>query len=502
MLCHLGLFEGGRNTAWELSSILCLKSQAYIDKKILPSKTSNIDSRSQTVILTQRSSVSSSSLSPKSLLQRSHYLQPSFLSTPHHTIRLPTRTPTMADLTPDQRFSLITSNLAEILNPEIIQDVLFTHKRPLKIYWGTAITGRPHCAYFVPMLKIAQFLRAGCEVKLLLADLHGLLDADKSEEAVLEKRTQYYRFVVENMLKAIGVNLDKLQFVQGRSYQLKEDYQMDVCRMFNKVTVHDAMKAGSEVVKQEEHALMSGPVYPIWQVLDEQYLGVDCQFGGSDQRKIFTFAKESLPKIGYKQRAHLMNKMVPGLAGGKMSASEPESKIDVLDAPEVVTKKIKKAIGVPKQVEGNGLLAFAEHVLLPASELREAEAKFVVERERDGKEPLVYGNIEDMHSDYENDVLTPQLLKQAVTKSLNELLAPIQMAFNLSPETQELLKEAYPVEGKEKPTKDKKKEKGGKGKNKGDKKLDSKPAQESSPDTNETISNSNANGIPIRGGTS
>ena len=37
-------------------------------------------------------------------------------------------------------------------------------ERQLKIYWGTATTGRPHVAYFVPMTKIADFLHAGCEV--------------------------------------------------------------------------------------------------------------------------------------------------------------------------------------------------------------------------------------------------------------------------------------------------------------------------------------------------
>lgn len=38
-------------------------------------------------------------------------------------------------------------------------------ERPLKIYWGTATTGKPHVAYFVPMTKIADFLKAGSEVK-------------------------------------------------------------------------------------------------------------------------------------------------------------------------------------------------------------------------------------------------------------------------------------------------------------------------------------------------
>ena len=50
------------------------------------------------------------------------------------------------------------------------------------------------------------------------------------------------------------------------------------------VTEHDARKAGAEVVKQVQHPLLSGLLYPGLQALDEQYLGVDAQFGGVDQR--------------------------------------------------------------------------------------------------------------------------------------------------------------------------------------------------------------------------
>ena len=37
-------------------------------------------------------------------------------------------------------------------------------EKNLSLYWGTATTGKPHVAYFVPMTKIADFLKAGCEV--------------------------------------------------------------------------------------------------------------------------------------------------------------------------------------------------------------------------------------------------------------------------------------------------------------------------------------------------
>lgn len=84
-----------------------------------------------------------------------------------------------------------------------------------------------------------------------------------------------------------------------------------------------------------------------------------------------------------------------------MSASDPNSKIDVLDSADAVRKKISKAHCVPKEVEGNGVLALVQYTLLPASALRFGNPRFEVER-REG-EPLVYDAIEKMQEDYRND---------------------------------------------------------------------------------------------------
>ena len=65
-----------------------------------------------------------------------------------------------------------------------------------------------------------------------------------------------------------------------------------------------------------------------------------------------------------------MNAMVPGLAGGKMSSSDPNSKIDFLDTAEVIRKKIKAAFCEEGNVEDNGLLSFIEAVLIPVNQLR------------------------------------------------------------------------------------------------------------------------------------
>jgi len=348
----------------------------------------------------------------------------------------------MAAVDGSEPMALIRENLAEILNPEILEKIIAEGRHP-KIYWGTATTGRPHCGYMVPAIKIAQLLAAGCDVTILLADIHGFLDNLKAPIELVNHRVEFYQFVITALLQAVGVSLDKLKFVKGSSYQKSPEYVMDVYKLSSVISEHDAKRAGAEIVKQTDNAPLSGLLYPILQVLDEQYLDCDAQFGGLDQRKLFIAAKDWLPKLGYRERAHLCNPMVPGLQGGKMSSSEKDSKIDLLDDPDVVAKKIKKAVAVPKTVEDNGVLAFVEFVLLPASGLR-GKREFRVSRERDGLEPLVYTDIAQMHDDYRNDILNPQLLKPAVAQALNELLKPIQEAYQQNKEWQEVALKAYP----------------------------------------------------------
>ncbi|KAH9826652.1 putative tyrosyl-tRNA synthetase [Teratosphaeria destructans] len=360
-----------------------------------------------------------------------------------------------------EKFALIKKNLQEVLNPEIIEEILHKNERPLRVYWGTATTGKPHCGYFVPMLKIAEFLAAGCEVKILIADVHGFLDAQKSPYELIQARSAYYTKAISEALKAVGVDTSRLKFVRGSDYQTSGEtgakYFLDFLRLSTFTSTHDAAKAGSDVVKQLEAAPLSNNVYPLMQALDEEYLDVDAQFGGVDQRKIFTLAVEQLPKMGFRKRAHLMNPLIPGLQeGGKMSSSDPDSKIDLIDTPEVVKRKLKKAYCPIKTVEGNGVLSFVEYVLLPASAIKNnGTPKFVVPR-KEG-EPLVYSTIEEMHKDFRDDILQPQALKPAVTEALLEILAPIRKEYESNQEWQEIEQKAYPPPPA--PEKKKKKEK-------------------------------------------
>lgn len=364
----------------------------------------------------------------------------------------------------DAKLELITRNLDEVCKREIMENILRKEGRDLRIYWGTATTGRPHVAYFVPLSKIADFLRAGCEVTILFADIHGYLDNMKSTFELLKLRTEYYKQVICAALESIGVSLAKLKFVTGSSYQLTPEFTLDILKLTTLCSQHDAQKAGAEVVKQTSSPPLSGLLYPIYQWLDEEYLGVDAQFGGVDQRKIFISAEKYLPKIGYRARSHLMNPMVPGLTGEKMSSSEVDSKIDLIDTPKAVQKKINKVFCEQGNIEKNPLLAFVKAVILLV------HGEFVLQVYE--SDPITYTDYAQLEKDFADSKIHPGDLKKSVISHLNKLLDPIRAKFE-KPEMQELISAAYPDGSKKKGGAT-----GGKQKNKGGKAADAGPVND------------------------
>ena len=141
-------------------------------------------------------------------IQDEHNARMNQLLAPDSTASRPNGT--SSSQTPAEKLALIKNNLQEVISGEI-DEIINKNERPLKIYWGTATTGKPHCGYFVPMLKIAEFLAAGCEVKILLADVHGFLDNLKAPIELVEERVKYYRSVnfarVIHLLLPLGISL-------------------------------------------------------------------------------------------------------------------------------------------------------------------------------------------------------------------------------------------------------------------------------------------------------
>lgn len=192
------------------------------------------------------------------------------------------------------------------------------------------------------------------------------------------------------------------------------------------------------------------------------------------QRKIFTFAELYLPKLGYAKRSHLMNTMVPGLKGSKMSSSDASSKIDFLDDPKEIKKKLNAAACVEGEVEGNGVLGFVRAVIIPIARIRQeadiaqpgqpkdansnsnciplnpdsapAGTLFSVDRPEKFGGPLFYSKYEDLEKDFAEKKLHPADLKNGLANAVLALLEPIRKDFENDADFREAESLSYPKE--------------------------------------------------------
>jgi tyrosyl-tRNA synthetase len=148
-------------------------------------------------------------------------------------------------------------------------------------------------------------------------------------------------------------------------------------------------------------------------------------------------ARENLPKIGYNPRIEIMNPLIPGLIGKKMSSSDPKSKIDLLDDGELIKKKVNDAECVAGNPD-NGVMAFLKYVIMTIK--KDNKEKFVVKRDKKYGGNLEYKTYEEVEKDFTAKKLHPLDLKNAVADEIIEILKPIQKERKI---LEKLEKEAY-----------------------------------------------------------
>ncbi|KAK6335013.1 hypothetical protein TWF718_010455 [Orbilia javanica] len=363
-----------------------------------------------------------------------------------------------------RRLDLIIRGLerADDADVELIKDVLQKKENP-DIFWGVAPTGRPHIGYLVPFVKIAELVEAGVKVKVLLADLYAFLVNYRHSRPLVTHRREYYRFALSAVFEAIsGLPASTIEFHQETSYSATPNFINDAYELLSFTSLATARSPNDELGGT---TMLSPLMVPIVQALDERYMDCDFQLGGLDQAQYYVYGDEYLPKIGHKkQHAHIMNKMLPGLTGTKMSASNPKSKIDLLDPPEVVHQKIMDASCSLDSVQNNPILALLKIILVPISKLRleqfakagsksepalpfvepDAPEGSVFSVASEGGKPSHYSSYEAIEKDFLAGTLSPSSLKASVSKAMNQILGPIRKSYETNSQWQEVLKIAYP----------------------------------------------------------
>ena len=336
-----------------------------------------------------------------------------------------------------ERLDLVTRHTEEVVTTDELE-ALLAEGSP-SAYIGYAPTGEMHIGHFTTMRKLADFLSAGVDVTVLIADLHAHLDDAKSPFDLLDARSEYYREAIEGMIEAAGADPDEITFVRGTDYELDEEYALELYRMAAETTIARSQRAASEVVRESESPNLGGLLYPLMQSLDVKALGVDIAYGGIDQRGIYMLSREILPDHGWEPPVCLFAPLLSGLTGGKMSASEEGSKVNLTDDPDTVAEKIEAAYCPMGETEDNGVLEYLELLVFPV--LAERGESFVVERPEQYGGDLTYGEYAELEADFVGEDLHPADLKPAAAEYISSVIDPIREGLTGRPE---LLAEAYP----------------------------------------------------------
>ncbi|MFB6189788.1 MAG: tyrosine--tRNA ligase [Halapricum sp.] len=337
-----------------------------------------------------------------------------------------------------QRLDLTTRHTQEVVTEDELE-ALFEERETPSAYIGYAPTGEMHIGHFTTMRKLADFLRAGVDVTVLIADLHAHLDDEKSPFDLLDARSRYYETTIRAMIDAAGADPEQIEFVRGSDFELDEDYSLELLRMAAETTISRANRAASEVVRESDSPKLGGLLYPLMQTLDVDALDADVAYGGVDQRGIYMLSREILPDHGGDAPICIFAPLLSGLAGGKMSASQESSKVNLNDSPETVAEKLTDAFCPMGEVEDNGVLEYARYLVFPI--LNERNEDFVVERPEQYGGDLVYESYESLEKDFVEEELHPQDLKNAAGTYISEIIDPIRSQLEAEPE---LLAKAYP----------------------------------------------------------
>lgn len=337
----------------------------------------------------------------------------------------------------EDRLDLVTRHTAETVTEEELSEQLADGDPT--VYIGYAPTGQMHIGHFTTMRKLADFVRAGLDVKVLIADLHAHLDDEKSPFDLLDARSRYYQEAIEGMIAAAGADPSDVTFVRGREFQLDEEYTLELYRMAAETTLSRSQRAASEVVRESDSPNLGGLLYPLMQSLDVKALEADIAYGGIDQRGIYMLSREILAEHGWHAPVCLFAPLLSGLSGGKMSASDAGSKVNLTDDADTVRTKIEDAYCPMGEREENGVLEYLEFLVFPVLD-QQGEA-FVVERPEEYGGNLTYESYGALESDFLDEELHPADLKPAAADAISSVIAPVRERLVEHPE---LLAAAYP----------------------------------------------------------
>ncbi len=312
----------------------------------------------------------------------------------------------------NEKLELIKRNTEEIITEEELASLLKTKKSPVA-YCGYELSGPAHLGHIVTITKLQDLEKAGFKVKVLLADIHSILNRKGDEKAIKSSAEQW-----KKTIKALKLNAE---IILGSDFQFNKNYQYEVMNLAQHTTINRGLRSMQEIARDVENATISQLWYPLMQTADIKFLDVDLALGGMEQRKVHMIAKDNTNLLNHKFIA-LHTPLITSLKGPgkKMSRSIPGSGISVTDNHEEIKKSISNAYCPAKEIKDNPVLQITKLIIFPRT------SKLLINRPAKFGGSLEFNNYESLEKAYHESKLHPADLKSAIADELEKIIAPIR----------------------------------------------------------------------------
>ena len=220
----------------------------------------------------------------------------------------------MTDIDFDEILENIDYNLGdikELFNNNQLNNYL--HK-PLNVLWGVQPRNIPSLEFLIPILQIIKFIKNGCRITILLADVHELLDSPYLTMDIIDRRNKTYIELISLLVELFDINSNYITYVYGSTFQTSPNYTMDIYKISSMTTIQETYNARELNDNLSESSTnisscdkkMTTMIYPILQALDEKYTECDVFYGSITQKNMCEYSLNLMKKFNNKNIVYLL----------------------------------------------------------------------------------------------------------------------------------------------------------------------------------------------------
>jgi len=292
-----------------------------------------------------------------------------------------------------------------------LQIVLETikNKKPFIMMTGLMPSGRFHFGHKIIADLMVYFQELGAECYIAVADVESYLTRDISLENA--KKTAIEEYLTNYVALGLKPKKNKFYFQSNGS----ADYN-NLSKFVSKKTTYNELKAIYGEITPEKM------ISAFTQVAD--ILHPQLKENNGPKPVIVPVGVDQLPHINLTRDianrmkseynfilpAAIFIKLMPGLKGGKMSSSDPDSAIFLTDTPEEVDRKIKK------YAFSGGQDTIEKHRKFGGNPDIDVSYQWLTFLEEDDKK------LRQIHDDYKSGKLLTSELKEILIQKINKFL--------------------------------------------------------------------------------